>query len=85
MACNYYSGTVYPTGYNYLQSFAKDLFPQFTYSAGGIRVQKTIADINGENTTLILYEVLESPVRFMLELQHKNLIILYGESDEVID
>ncbi|MCL7488497.1 MAG: glycogen debranching enzyme N-terminal domain-containing protein [Desulfobulbaceae bacterium] len=69
LACNYYPGIVYPTGYNYLQSFAKDLFPRFTYSAGGIRVQKTIAAINGENTTLVLYEVLESPAPFVLELQ----------------
>lgn len=69
LACNYYPGIVHPTGYNYLQSFAKDLFPQFTYSAGGIQVQKTIAAINGENTTLILYEVLESLVPFVLELQ----------------
>lgn len=69
LACNYYPNAVHPTGYTYLQSVRKDLFPQFIYSAGGVRIKKTIAAINGENTTLVLYEIMEAPSPFVLELQ----------------
>lgn len=69
MACNYYPDTVHPTGYTCLQRFEKDLFPRFTYSAGGVRIQKTIAAINGENTTVVLYDVRKASGPFTLELR----------------
>ncbi len=69
LACNYFPGAVHPSGYNYLQSFEKEFFPRSTYNAGGMRIQKTISAINGENTTLVLYEVMESQAPFVLELQ----------------
>jgi predicted glycogen debranching enzyme len=69
LACNYYPGAVHPTGYTYLQSFEKELFPRFTYSAGGVEITKTITAINGENTILVLFEVREAPTPFELELQ----------------
>ena len=69
MTTNVYSGAVHPRGYRYLQHFSKNLFPAFTYEAPGVRLQKTIAAVNGENTTLILYEVLGASQAFTLELQ----------------
>lgn len=69
LGCNQFPGAVHPRGYQLLQSFKKRLFPVFTYEAGGVMLQKTIATVNGENTILILYEILEAPSFFVLELQ----------------
>jgi len=69
MTTNVYSGAVYPEGYRTLQNFTKDFFPVFTYEAAGVRWQKTIAAVHGENTTLILYEVLGASPAFTLELR----------------
>ena len=69
MTTNVYAGAVHPHGYRYLQHFSKDIFPAFTYEGAGVRLQKTIAAVNGENTTLILYEVSEASPAFTLELQ----------------
>ena len=69
MTTNVYSGAIHPQGYRYLQHFSKNFFPAFTYEASGVRLQKTIAAVNGENTTLILYEVIGASQAFTLELQ----------------
>jgi predicted glycogen debranching enzyme len=69
ISTNMFPGAIHPEGYRYLQAFAKDFFPVFTYEAAGVRLQKTIAAVHGENTTLILYEVLEAPSVFTLELR----------------
>lgn len=69
MTTNVYSGAVHPQGYRHLQHFSKNFFPAYTYEAAGVRWQKTIAAVNGENTTLILYEVSDASPAFILELQ----------------
>ncbi len=69
LGTNLFPGAVHPEGYRYLQAFLKNLFPVFIYEAGGVRLQKTIAAVNGENTTLVLYEVLEAPSVFTLKFQ----------------
>jgi predicted glycogen debranching enzyme len=69
LGCNRFPGTVAPQGFQYLTSFRKDLFPVFEYEAGGIRLRKTVAAVDGENTTLVLYEVLEAPGPFLLSLR----------------
>jgi predicted glycogen debranching enzyme len=69
LGTNLFPGATHPEGYRYLQAFCKHLFPVFVYETAGIRLQKTIVAVNGENTTLILYEVLEAPSVFTLKLQ----------------
>ncbi|HEY2649791.1 MAG TPA: amylo-alpha-1,6-glucosidase [Puia sp.] len=68
LSTNDYGDTLSPTGFQYLTSFKKDLFPEWIYEAGGIRLRKTIAMVNGENTTLIRYEVLKAEKLFTLQL-----------------
>lgn len=68
LGTNQYPGVVHPAGYRYLKSFRRDLFPEFEYAVDGVVIRKTIVAIHGENTTLILYEVLEAPSRFTMEL-----------------
>lgn len=69
LSCNRFPGIVAPRGFEHLTSFAKDLFPVFEFEAGGVRLRKTIAAVDGENTTLVIYEVLEAPGPFVLSLR----------------
>ncbi len=68
LGCNRYPGVVHPTGHLHLRRFRKHLFPVFEYQTGLVRLQKTVASIHGENTTLIIYTVLEAPRPFSMEL-----------------
>lgn len=68
LGTNQYPGAVHPNGYNYLRTFTRDLFPVFTYAVEGIVLKKTIAALYQENTTLVLYEVVDAPHDFVLEL-----------------
>lgn len=77
LGSNQYSGVVHPTGYQYVSHFEKKLFPVIDYSVdtsgdGELRnvcLKKTIAALNGENTTIILYKVTSTLAEFSLELQ----------------
>src|SRR5690349_24092723 len=69
LGCNLFPGAVAPRGFEYLASFTQDLFPQFTYEAGGVRLRKTVAAVDGESTTLVLYEVLDAPGAFILSVR----------------
>lgn len=64
----YQDSTVHPSGHKYGSGFSKDIFPVWTYEAGGIVLEKTIGMIHGENTITIIYEVIKSPSPFILEL-----------------
>ena len=68
LGCNQYKDIVTPNGYQYLTSFSKEIFPEWVYEVSGIQLKKTIAMIHGENTTLIIYEVIKAPSLFNLEL-----------------
>ncbi len=68
LSANQYPGAVHPQGFRYLKSFERNFFPEFVFEAGGIKIKKTIAAIQGENTTLIIYEVLDASKNFRLEL-----------------
>ena len=69
LSCNQFPGTIVPRGFEHLARFRKDLFPTFEYEAGGVRLRKTVAAVDGENTTLVLYEVLQSSGPFILSLR----------------
>jgi predicted glycogen debranching enzyme len=60
---------VHPAGYQYMTQFTKDLFPEWQYELPGISLVKTIAMVQDENTTLVLYHVLQAAQPFILELQ----------------
>jgi len=59
---------IHPSGHQYLASFSKQLFPEWLYEMNGLILKKTIAMVHGDNTTLILYEVIEAKDIFSLEL-----------------
>ncbi len=68
LAANQYPGAIYPKGYIHLTGFERDLFPEFYYKAGNVEIKKTIAMVQGENTTLVIYDVIDAPGQFTLEL-----------------
>lgn len=68
LGCNKYQGAIFPNGYIFQKSFSRQQFPTFVYRTNGIEVQKTIAAIHGENTIVILYEVLKANHDFCMEL-----------------
>ena len=68
LGINDYGDTLYPDGIQYLNSFKKDIFPEWNYEMPGIRLRKTITMVYGENTTLIRYEVLKADKSFSLEM-----------------
>lgn len=61
LSANQYPGVIHPQGFNYQTGFRLDPFPTFTYEIEGIRIQKSIFMIFGENTTVVQYEF-EHPV-----------------------
>jgi len=68
LATNNYGQAIHPKGYQYLTGFTKKFFPEFIYDAGGTRLKKTIAMIHGENTVVIIYDVMNAGRSFTLEL-----------------
>ncbi len=68
LGTNQFPGAIHPTGFLYLEQFERNLFPVFTYNAGGAKLKKTIAAVHGQNTTLVLYELIEASSPITLEL-----------------
>jgi predicted glycogen debranching enzyme len=68
LSSNQYPGAIYPHGFQYLKSFNRDIFPEFVYETGGVELKKTIVGIHGENTVVILYEVIRAKGKISLEL-----------------
>lgn len=69
LGCNQFPGTLYPFGVQYLSSFQRGLFPEWTYRVKNITLKKSIAAIHGSNTTVVLYDVIDADEKFTLDLQ----------------
>ncbi|MEA2693719.1 MAG: hypothetical protein QOJ16_3106 [Acidobacteriota bacterium] len=72
LAANQFPGAVHPRGFEHLTGFRRDLFPVFTFAAGGARIEKTVAAItgvDGEPLIVVLYEVLAALGPILLELR----------------
>lgn len=69
LGCNIYPGAIHPRGFQFLEQFERGVFPRFTFRVGEILLRKTVAAPRGENTTIILYEVLSAPGPFVFQLQ----------------
>ena len=57
LSANRYPGVVHPQGFRYLKQFRLDPFPVFTYEIEGIEIEKTVFMIQGENSTVVQYEL----------------------------
>ncbi|HMP90772.1 MAG TPA: amylo-alpha-1,6-glucosidase [Kiritimatiellia bacterium] len=68
LGCNSYPGVIHPNGDQFLEKFEREWIPTFTYFADGIRIQKRIFSVYGQNTTVILYDVISAPHACEMEL-----------------
>jgi len=57
LSANQYPGVIYPQGFNYQTDFRLDPFPIFTYEIEGLRLEKIVFMVQGENTTVIQYQL----------------------------
>src|SRR5258705_4812009 len=57
LSANQYPGVVHPDGFKYQTTFRLDPFPVFTYDVEGVRLEKRVFMVQGENTTVVQYEV----------------------------
>jgi predicted glycogen debranching enzyme len=69
LGTNQYPGLVHPRGFEFLQSYTRELFPVFEYQCNTFGLKKSIAALHGENTTLICYELLKASAPIQLELR----------------
>ena len=61
LSTNQYPGTLHPTGFQYQSEFRLDPFPVFTYEVDGIKIEKSVFMIHGENTVVVQYEFVWPP------------------------
>ena len=57
LSANRYPGVIHPQGFRYLKRFRLDPFPVFTYEIEGVEIEKTVFMIQGENSTVVQYEL----------------------------
>jgi predicted glycogen debranching enzyme len=69
LGCSQFPGVIHPKGHAMLERFERDLFPAATFRAGGVTLRKTIVAPRGENTIIVLYEVVEAAAPFELRLR----------------
>ena len=74
LSANQYPGAVHPQGFNYQTGFRLDPFPTFTYEIEGLRFQKSVFMVHGENTTVIQYELEQPSNEFEIKLEIRPLI-----------
>lgn len=57
LSANQYPGVIHPQGFNYQTGFRLDPFPTFTYEIEGLEIEKSVFMVQGENTTVVQYEL----------------------------
>ena len=57
LSANQYPGVVHPEGFKYQTGFRLDPFPVFTYEVEGVRLEKRVFMVQGENTVVVHYEL----------------------------
>jgi predicted glycogen debranching enzyme len=60
LSANQYPGVIHPQGFNYQTHFCLDPFPKFTYEIEGVHLEKSVFMVQGENTTVVQYELLNT-------------------------
>src|SRR6185369_16345949 len=69
LSANQYPGVVHPCGYQYLSGFRLDPFPVFTFKIGKVTLEKSLFMVQGENTTVVQYRVINAPDDCKLDLR----------------
>jgi predicted glycogen debranching enzyme len=74
LGTNRYPGVVHPQGFQFLTQFRLDPFPIFTFSVDGVEIEKKLFMVQGQNTTVITYQLLNDAGRASVNLELRPLI-----------
>ena len=74
LGTNRYPGVVHPQGVQFLTEFRLDSFPIFTFKAGGVELEKRVFMVQGQNTTVIRYSLLNAPATADIQLELRPLL-----------
>src|ERR1051325_2541967 len=74
LSSNQYPGVIHPQGFNYQTGFRLDPFPRFTYEIEGVRLNKSVFMVQGENTTVVQYELEQTIESNQIKLEVRPLI-----------
>jgi len=66
---NAFPDAVHPRGFERLERFERGIFPLFSFRTKDFLLKRTVAGIAGENTTVVLYELVEAGGPVGLELR----------------
>lgn len=69
ISSNQYPGSIDPRGFEYLTSFRLDPFPIWTYSVGGVEIEKRVFMVHGRNATVVTYKVIGKKAKATLTLR----------------
>src|SRR5262247_1482244 len=53
LSANQYPGVIHPQGFNLQTGFRLDPFPVFTYEVDGVKLEKSVFMVQGQNTTVV--------------------------------
>ena len=74
LCANQYQGVVHPKGFQYLSQFRLDPFPIFTFEVHGVGIEKTVFMVQGENTTVVQYEMKSAAKSSTVQLELRPLL-----------
>ena len=60
LSANQYPGVVHPQGFRFQTGFRLDPFPVFTYEVERLQIEKSVFMVQGENATVIQYQIVSS-------------------------
>jgi predicted glycogen debranching enzyme len=74
LGANRYPGVVHPQGFRHLKQFRLDPFPIFSFEVHGVQIEKSIFMVQGENTTVVQYEIRSAGNSKTVQLELRPLI-----------
>ena len=69
LSANQYPGVIHPQGFQYQTRFRLGPFPVFTYQVEGVEIEKSVFMVQGENTTVVWYQLKTPRDSVRLELR----------------
>ena len=74
LSSNQYPGGVHPRGIEYLTAFRLDPFPIWTYTVGGIEIEKRVFMVYGRNSTVVTYTAKSKPRKKSLTMTLRPML-----------
>lgn len=69
LSTNKYPGVYHPTGHQFVDGFEQGLYPAITFRIGDAVISKSFLMVQGSNTVLVKYELLEGKVKPTLRIR----------------